>query len=88
PNTKLLLIGKGKKESTSMYFNEMKELGIKDQIIYIEQVEQADLKYVYEQSDLFIFPSKVDIFGMVLLESMFFGTPVVSSKNGGAKTII
>lgn len=88
PNTRLLLIGKGKKENTSMYFNEMKELGIKDQIIYIEQVEQADLKYVYEQSDLFLFPSKVDIFGMVLLESMFFGTPVVSSKNGGANTII
>ena len=37
---------------------------------------------------MFVFTSNYEIFGMVLLESMFFGLPVISSMNGGASVLI
>lgn len=37
---------------------------------------------------MFVFTSNYEIFGMVLLESMYFGLPVISSMNGGASVLI
>lgn len=87
-NVKLILIGKGKEN----YINKCKELikkyGISDKIIHIDNLEQKYLSFVYKRADVFCFPSSYDIFGMVLLESMYFGTPVLSSLNGGADILI
>ncbi len=33
-------------------------------------------------------PSIHEIFGMVMLEAMYFGAPVITSKNGGSSTLI
>ena len=35
-----------------------------------------------------MFPTNYDIFGMVLLEAMFYGMIVFSSVNGGSSTLI
>ena len=39
-------------------------------------------------SDIFLLPTQYEIFGMVLLEAMFFGTPVITTENGGSATLI
>ena len=38
--------------------------------------------------NLMVFPSNYEIFGMVLLEAMYFDLPVMSSLNGGSDTLI
>ncbi|NCT37354.1 glycosyltransferase [Bacillus sp. EB93] len=38
--------------------------------------------------NLFLFPTSYDIFGMVLLESMYFRLPVISTFNGGSQSLI
>lgn len=38
----------------------------------------ADLAYYYQQADAFVFPSRTDTFGLVLLEAMACGTPVAA----------
>ena len=43
---------------------------------------------IYQRTDMFVFTSNYEIFGMVLLEAMYFGLPVISSMNGGASTLI
>ena len=57
-------------------------------LIYQEKASQAELPDEYRQSDVFLFPSKYEIFGMVLLEAMYFGLPVISSYNGGSSVLI
>ncbi len=49
---------------------------------------QKELVRLYQNSGLMIFPSNYDIFGMVLLEAAYFSVPIISTKNGGAETLI
>ncbi|WP_289068317.1 glycosyltransferase family 4 protein [uncultured Bifidobacterium sp.] len=57
-------------------------------ILQIKSIENAQLKYIYPLSKAFILPSKKEIFGMVLLEAMYLGAPVIASYNGGSSTLI
>lgn len=54
----------------------------------IERVENPQLKFIYPLCKAFILPSKLEIFGMVLLEAMFLGAPTVTSRNGGSMTLM
>lgn len=85
---KLLMIGDGKKEDKDAYFSYAKEIDVLDNIIYIPRMDQSKLSDIYRISDVFLLPTKYEIFGMVLLESMYFGLPVVTSVNGGSLTMI
>lgn len=87
-NIRLLFIGNGNKSDVDRYFKIAETLGVLKYITHIPRIRQVDLNIFYENSDLFIFPTSYDIFGMVLLESMYFGVPVISSINGGAVTLI
>lgn len=50
--------------------------------------KQEELPAIYASSDLFLLASNYEIFGMVILESMYFGTPVISTATAGANTLI
>lgn len=87
-NSKLIIVGKGQESYTHKLNTLADELGISNDVIHLSEVKQSDLPNIYKIADLFFLPSKYDIFGMVLLESMYFGVPVLSSYNGGASTMI
>lgn len=88
PDCKLILIGKGKSEYVNECFNKIDSLGIRDKVIYRDKLEQKYMKAVYEISDAFLLPTRYEIFGMVLLEAMYFGLPVFTTYNGGSSTLI
>ncbi|WP_342429082.1 glycosyltransferase family 4 protein [Paenibacillus sp. FSL L8-0158] len=88
PSCLLLMVGNGRKTDTDRYWTYAHELGITDSIIHFSRVEQRHLWQVYGAADVMLFPTQYDIFGMVLLESMLFRVPIVSSVNGGSVTLI
>lgn len=88
PDFRLTLIGNGDQEYKERFLQFIEPELIQGSIIYIEGVTQKELAEYYKQTDLFIFTSNYEIFGMVLLEAMYFGVPVISSKNGGSTTLI
>lgn len=47
-------------------------------INYLGVLQQQELAKVYAAADVFVFPSKTDTFGLVLLEAMACGTPVAA----------
>lgn len=88
PGTGLVLIGKGKPEYVSMCMRKIEELGIKDKVIYRESLEQKYMPAVYQCCDAFLLPTRYEIFGMVLLEAMYYGLPVFTTYNGGSSTLM
>ena len=84
-NTSLVYVGSGPMlEETKEY---AKSLKLKD-IHFIEKLPQSELQSLYKESSLFILPTRYEIFGMVLLESMYFGTPVITYKAAGPLDVI
>lgn len=87
-NTKLILVGKGEKEYINKCFDLIEQLDLKDNIVYIEALAQDQLPLLYENSEIFLLPTQYEIFGMVLLEAMYFGTIPITTLNGGSSTLI
>lgn len=42
----------------------------------------------WREADVFVFPSRLETFGIVLLEALAFGVPVVASNAGAARSIL
>ena len=55
-------------------------LGISEKLIFAGFVEGEKLRDLYTQSHVFILPTREDCFGLVTLEAMCAGLPVISSK--------
>ena len=55
---------------------------------YIPFLGHDELKKYYQEADIFVFPSYLDSFAMVVLEAMACGTPVIISENTGSKCAV
>jgi glycosyltransferase involved in cell wall biosynthesis len=86
PNSVLTMVGKG--PDKELWQNLAKNLGIADKIIWIEWLPQNDLIELYQSHDLFLFPSLHDSGGMVVLEAMSHGLPVVCLNLGGPAVLV
>jgi glycosyltransferase involved in cell wall biosynthesis len=86
PDYKLVLIGPINVES---YHQEIvqtaSDLGIADRLLLIPGLEPGDplLASAYRAADCFVLPSKMEPFGIVILEAWAAGLPVIASNVGG-----
>lgn len=85
---KLLLVGKAKSKYWERCERYINENGLSSYIVHVNNIPQTRLPEVYRRASLFLFPTQYEIFGMVLMEAMFFGVPVLTSNNGGSSTLI
>lgn len=60
-----------------------RELGIEDRFVFAGAQPQQKLPLYYSAADLTVVPSRYESFGLVAVESMACGTPVVASRAGG-----
>ncbi len=58
------------------------------EVKFLGRVDYAELPELYNQYDLFVFPSTTETFGMVVLEAQACGIPALVSNIGGPKEII
>ncbi|HEX7593211.1 MAG TPA: glycosyltransferase, partial [Anaerolineae bacterium] len=64
------------------------ELGIGDIVTFLGRRSQEALPYYYASADVVVMPSLYESFGMVALEAMACGAPVVASDVGGLSYIV
>jgi D-inositol-3-phosphate glycosyltransferase len=64
------------------------ELGLDDMIVFLGKRSQDTLPYYYSAAEAVIVPSHYESFGMVALEAMACGTPVVASQVGGLAFLV
>ncbi|MBE9584300.1 glycosyltransferase family 4 protein [Mucilaginibacter sp. JRF] len=60
----------------------------KDNLVYLGYVTDAELKHLYANADLFIFPSLYEGFGIPPLEAMNLGCPVIASNAASMPEVI
>jgi glycosyltransferase involved in cell wall biosynthesis len=58
------------------------------QVSYLGVLSQTELAEVYASADVFVFPSKTDTFGLVLLEALACGLPVAAYPVTGPLDVI
>jgi len=66
----------------------VKERDLEDKIDFVGQVDHKELPLYYNAADVCVVPSYYESFGLVALEAMACGTPVVATRVGGLSTII
>ena len=64
------------------------ELDLKDLVVFLGKRDQDTLPYYYSAAEIVIMPSFYESFGMVALEAMACGTPVVASQVGGLAYLV
>jgi glycosyltransferase involved in cell wall biosynthesis len=79
PDLKLVLAGR----KDAMYNHietKAKAAGIAEGIIFTDYITDAELRWLYQNTQAYIFPSLSEGFGLPGLEAMMHGAPVVSSN--------
>jgi D-inositol-3-phosphate glycosyltransferase len=67
---------------------EVAELDLHGVVQFVGGVEQPRLATYYRAADVTVMPSTYESFGLVAVESLACGTPVVASRVGGLATIV
>ncbi len=78
-NMKLVIIGR-----RGWKFEEILEaparFGVKEQVLFLEDVTDENLPEFYKNAELFVLPSLYEGFGLPILEAMKYGCPVATSN--------
>jgi glycosyltransferase involved in cell wall biosynthesis len=87
PNVWLAIAGKGKQREALE--QKAQDLGLAHHVQFLGYVPDADLPICYQAADLTVVPSQsLEGFGLVLLESLACGTPVLSTPVGGMPEVL
>ncbi len=65
-----------------------REAGVQDRVHWLGSVASERLPEVYAASDVLVAPSRMEPFGMVYLEAMACGLPVIGTLAGGVPEIV
>jgi len=64
------------------------KLGIAGRVEFRGELSREALCRAYQEADVFVLPSQTEGFGVVFLEAMYSGLPVVAARAGGAPNVI
>lgn len=81
-NTELLIIGDGDQQNIKT--EKLKRYNLIGKVHLLGRRSKQEVMKYLMVSDLFVFPSREDIWGLVLNEAIFQGLPIISTKHVGA----
>lgn len=87
PDVHLVLVGASDK-ALPMLQTLSAQLGVVERVQFYQDVPHAQVATFFRSATLFVLPSRIEPFGIVLLEAGAFGLPVVASAVGGVPEIL
>lgn len=77
----LLLAGEG--DDKDYFLRMVKSLGLERHVVFLGNVSDPELSYLYATSNMLILPTLSDVCPTVVLEAMYYGLPVISTSIPG-----
>jgi glycosyltransferase involved in cell wall biosynthesis len=70
------------------YKKSVTEMGIESQCIFYGEIDREKIAEFFSKADLLVLPSRYETFGVVLIEAMACGIPVIATRCGGPEDIV
>ncbi|PDV99087.1 glycosyltransferase family 4 protein [Candidatus Chloroploca asiatica] len=88
PNVRAVIVGDG--DLRPVYETSAADLGLAERVHFAGRVSDAELPGYYRAADLAVLPSTTmgEAFGLVLVEALACGTPVIASDLPGVRTVV
>ncbi|MBT2773722.1 glycosyltransferase [Halomonas sp. ISL-60] len=87
PTTRLIITGEGPAHDSLV--QRAQEVGVADAVLFLGYLDRSGpLQAAYRAADVFVFASRTETQGLVLLEAMASGTPVVSTAMMGTLDVL
>lgn len=86
PELRATIVGEGPARSELEML--VRKLDLRDRVRFVGFVEDAVLERLYDRSDIFAFPSLQEGFGIVLLEAMARGLPIVTTSAASIPEVV
>jgi glycosyltransferase involved in cell wall biosynthesis len=82
----LILVGDGK--DYTKITKKICDSRFEDKILQFKHIPNNQLISIYENSSVFLLPTNYEIYGMVIMEALFFGLPVISTPEAGPYSLL
>lgn len=86
PDAKLIIVGRGSQEKRLKKLAD--RINLTKSAIFMGKVQSEELPLLFAASDVFVLPSLMEGFGIVLLEAMACGKPCITTKAGGSDDVV
>lgn len=87
PTTRLIITGEGPAHDSLV--RRAQALGVAESVLFLGYLDRSGpLQAAYRAADVFVFASRTETQGLVLLEAMALGTPVVSTATMGTLDVL
>jgi glycosyltransferase involved in cell wall biosynthesis len=86
PLARLVFVGSGAQYPALQ--KKVKQWGLIGRVTFTDHLAPKELRHLYSICDLLVMPSLYEVFGLVAVEAMSFGVPVIASDIGGLGEII
>ncbi len=84
PHLRYLIVGKYDKEEKARLDKIINDNGLGHAVVYAGFIPDEELASHYNLADIYIMPSKEEGFGIVFIEAMFYGLPVIAGNKDGS----
>ncbi|MBL7703064.1 MAG: glycosyltransferase family 4 protein [Ferruginibacter sp.] len=84
PNLHYMMVGKYDPAEKKRLDAIIEKLGLRQRVVFTGFVPDAEMAMHFKLADLFIMPSEKEGFGIVFIEAMFYGLPVIAGNKDGS----
>lgn len=78
PDYQLVVVGK-RTAYADLVYQEIERLGLKDRVLFLQNVPFDELPSIYQMADAFVYPSLYEGFGIPIIEALYSGIPVIAA---------